>query len=77
MLLLGLGTLAFVLLLNISLVVEIGGIVVLGGLGGLARQLVTGRYGHWAVHLGAALSGAAAVAASLLLPFGFLPWMRL
>ncbi|MFJ3881445.1 hypothetical protein ACIPW5_28850 [Streptomyces sp. NPDC090077] len=45
-----------------TLLAQIGVISALAALGGLARQLWFGDYGHPAVHLAAALMGAAAVA---------------
>ncbi|MFD8979763.1 hypothetical protein [Streptomyces sp. NPDC059564] len=45
-----------------TLVAQIGVITALAALGGLARQLWFGDYGHPAIHLAAALMGAAAVA---------------
>ncbi|MFB0630797.1 hypothetical protein [Streptomyces sp. AB3(2024)] len=45
-----------------TLLAQIGVITALAALGGLARQLWFGDYGHPAIHLAAALMGAAAVA---------------
>ncbi|MEU9717649.1 hypothetical protein [Streptomyces sp. NPDC047976] len=45
-----------------TLLAQIGVISALAALGGLARQLWFGDYGHPAMHLAAALMGAAAVA---------------
>ncbi|CAL9493835.1 hypothetical protein SUDANB120_03308 [Streptomyces sp. enrichment culture] len=46
----------------VTLLAQIGVIAAFAALGGLARQLWYGDYGHGAVHLAAALMGAAAVA---------------
>ncbi|WP_405979855.1 hypothetical protein [Streptomyces sp. NBC_00158] len=45
-----------------TLLAQLGVISALAALGGLARQLWFGDYGHPVVHLAAALMGAAAVA---------------
>ncbi|RST08275.1 hypothetical protein EF910_02995 [Streptomyces sp. WAC07149] len=45
-----------------TLLAQIGVISALAALGGLARQLWFGDYGHPVIHLAAALMGAAAVA---------------
>ncbi|MGW0392524.1 hypothetical protein ACWDYJ_16820 [Streptomyces sp. NPDC003042] len=45
-----------------TLLAQIGVITALAALGGLARQLWFGDYGHSAMHIAAALMGAAAVA---------------
>ncbi|MFF4318387.1 hypothetical protein [Streptomyces sp. NPDC001568] len=45
----------------VTLLAQIGVITVLAALGGLARQLWYGDHGHSAMHLAAALMGAAAV----------------
>ncbi|MDJ0380691.1 hypothetical protein [Streptomyces sp. G-G2] len=50
---------------TVTLVAQIGVITALAALGGLARHLWYGDYGHPAVHLAAALLGAAAVASVL------------
>ncbi|MFJ9341492.1 hypothetical protein ACIRP0_19635 [Streptomyces sp. NPDC101733] len=47
---------------TVPLLAQIGVITALAALGGLARQLWFGDYGHPAMHLAAALMGAAAVA---------------
>lgn len=44
-----------------TLLAQVGVITALAALGGLARQLWYGDYGHPAIHLAAALMGAAAV----------------
>ncbi|MCX5196127.1 hypothetical protein OOK31_19875 [Streptomyces sp. NBC_00249] len=46
----------------VTLLAQLGVITALAALGGLARQLWYGDYGHPAMHLAAALMGAAAVA---------------
>ncbi|MEU3721608.1 hypothetical protein [Streptomyces sp. NPDC031705] len=46
----------------VTLIAQIGVISALAALGGLARQLWFGDYGHPAMHLAAALMGVAAVA---------------
>ncbi|MFE2143742.1 hypothetical protein ACFXA3_18740 [Streptomyces sp. NPDC059456] len=45
----------------VTLLAQVGLITALAALGGLARHLWFGDYGHPAVHLAAALMGAAAV----------------
>ncbi|MFB6810579.1 hypothetical protein [Streptomyces sp. NPDC056387] len=45
----------------VTLLAQVGVITALAALGGLARHLWFGDYGHPAVHLAAALMGAAAV----------------
>ncbi|MET9963094.1 hypothetical protein ABZ128_29185 [Streptomyces sp. NPDC006326] len=45
----------------VPLLAQIGVITALAALGGLARHLWSGDYGHPAIHLAAALMGAAAV----------------
>ncbi|GGZ95713.1 hypothetical protein GCM10010371_64630 [Streptomyces subrutilus] len=45
----------------VTLFGQIGVIVALAALGGLARHLWSGDYGHPAIHLAAVLMGAAAV----------------
>ncbi|MFD7031639.1 hypothetical protein ACFWAR_26805 [Streptomyces sp. NPDC059917] len=47
---------------DVTLLAQIGIITALAALGGLVRHLWYGDYGHPAVHLAAALFGAAAVA---------------
>ncbi|GHB66654.1 hypothetical protein GCM10010347_41070 [Streptomyces cirratus] len=46
----------------VTLLAQTGVIVALAGLGGLARQLWFGDYGHPAIHVAAALMGATAAA---------------
>ncbi|MET9695354.1 hypothetical protein ABZY31_00255 [Streptomyces sp. NPDC006529] len=50
---------------DVTLLAQIGVITALAAIGGLARHLWYGDYGHPAVHLTAALLGAAAVASVL------------
>ncbi|MBT2467988.1 hypothetical protein J7E97_08870 [Streptomyces sp. ISL-66] len=47
---------------TVTLLAQIGIIAALAAVGGLARHLWSGDYGHPAVHTAAALMGAAAVA---------------
>ncbi|MFJ3922583.1 hypothetical protein [Streptomyces sp. NPDC090022] len=54
--------LVLVHLTALTLFAQIGVITALAALGGLVRHLWSGDYGHPAVHLAAALMGAAAVA---------------